>query len=473
MEELKRIRFAKEAENPFYLNDPQLLEIVKKCLPPKESYYYFPKGEEIITIHPKKPIKSIRRVFYNAKYSEYENKMLNELKQIINSHPELKLPDYFIDYLILMFVYARGGDLNESYNLIVEYLKFIEKTFPMTVTPNSKIIEILNKGFIYVYGRDNRFRPIIVCQAKVFQNYEKSYKFEELLQATSLLCQFVINNMIIPGQFETWDMLVNLKGVSVISLPDSLKKLIPALSNYFLCRLNKTYVMGLNFFTRILYKIAVNFIDPITASKIIVLDEKGDPKLFKNIRPDNIEQQFGGTAPDLSPDIPNSFFPPRMPSPHFIKDEENKNDILISEDEYIKKYKNGEIPIETVSPYIYNKLKEEEIKESQTQINEINNNISDKKTDINESINKNDVPMIKENIVKKDINLERKRFLDAKKNHVEKFKKFVSCDWEVDEEITKMYYNQEYNVKNNIINDINIFSRKKQKYTNKIFLFNK
>ena len=400
MEELKRIRFAKEAENPFYLNDPQLLEIVKKCLPPKESYYYFPKGEEIITIHPKKPIKSIRRVFYNTKYSEYENKMLNELKQIINSHPELKLPDYFIDYLILMFVYARGGDLNESYNLIVEYLKFIEKTFPMTVTPNSKIIEILNKGFIYVYGRDNRFRPIIVCQAKVFQNYEKSYKFEELLQATSLLCQFVINNMIIPGQFETWDMLVNLKGVSVISLPDSLKKLIPALSNYFLCRLNKTYVMGLNFFTRILYKIAVNFIDPITASKIIVLDEKGDPKLFKNIRPDNIEQQFGGTAPDLSPVIPNSFFPPRMPSPHFIKDEENKNDILISEDEYIKKYKNGEIPIETVSPYIYNKLKEEEIKESQTQINEINNNISDIKTDINESINKNDVPMIKENIVK-------------------------------------------------------------------------
>jgi hypothetical protein len=268
-------------------------------------------------------------------------------------------------------------------------------------------------------------------------------------------------------------MLVNLKGVSVISLPDSLKKLIPALSNYFLCRLNKTYVMGLNFFTRILYKIAVNFIDPITASKIIVLDEKGDPKLFKNIRPDNIEQQFGGTAPDLSPVIPNSFFPPRMPSPHFIKDEENKNDILISEDEYIKKYKNGEIPIETVSPYIYNKLKEEEIKESQTQINEINNNISDKKTDINESINKNDVPMIKENIVKKEINLERQRFLDAKKNHVEKFKKFVSCDWEVDEEITKMYYNQEYNVKNNIINDINIFSRKKQKYTSKIFLFNK
>ena len=161
MEELKRIKLAKEVEDPFYLNDPKLLEVYNKCLPPKESYYYFPKGEEIITIHPKKPIKSIRRIFYNTKYTDYENKMLNELKQIINSHTELKLPDFFEDYFILMFVYARGGDLNDSYKQIVEYLDFSQRMFPFTISPKSKIVEILNKGFIYVYGRDNRFRPII------------------------------------------------------------------------------------------------------------------------------------------------------------------------------------------------------------------------------------------------------------------------------------------------------------------------
>jgi len=42
--------------------------IYNKCLPPKESYYYFPKGEEIMTYNSKKPIKSIRRIFYNTKY---------------------------------------------------------------------------------------------------------------------------------------------------------------------------------------------------------------------------------------------------------------------------------------------------------------------------------------------------------------------------------------------------------------------
>jgi len=139
--------------------------------------------------------------------------------------------------------------------------------------------------------------------------------------------------MLIPGQYETWNMIINMTGVSIISLPEPLKKLIPDLSNYFLCRLYKNYIIGLNFISKILYKIAVNFIDKVTADKIIVLDKKKDPALFKVIRPDNIEKQFGGTAPDMPVDAENGFFPPRMPSQQFITDNENPRDIVITEDE--------------------------------------------------------------------------------------------------------------------------------------------
>ena len=111
-------------------------------------------------------------------------------------------------------------------------------------------------------------------------------------------------------------------------------------------------VIGLTFFTRSLYKIAVNFLDKVTVSKITVLDKKKDPALFKTIRRDNVEEQFGGTALNLPQDPENGFFSPRMPSEHFIKEEENVNDILITEDEYIDKYMKGEIPEGCVSPYI-------------------------------------------------------------------------------------------------------------------------
>ena len=74
--------------------------------------------------------------------------MLNQLKQIINSHSEFSLPDYFYDYFILMFVYARGGDLEASYKQMVEYINFCQKIFPFTITPKSKILFIFMEEII-------------------------------------------------------------------------------------------------------------------------------------------------------------------------------------------------------------------------------------------------------------------------------------------------------------------------------------
>ena len=45
----------KELRNPYYLSDPELYKIYQKSLPPPESYFYFPKGEEIIIINAIKP----------------------------------------------------------------------------------------------------------------------------------------------------------------------------------------------------------------------------------------------------------------------------------------------------------------------------------------------------------------------------------------------------------------------------------
>jgi hypothetical protein len=43
--------------DPFFLKDPILFELFKKSLPPKEAYYYFPKGEEIVIFNKKKTRK--------------------------------------------------------------------------------------------------------------------------------------------------------------------------------------------------------------------------------------------------------------------------------------------------------------------------------------------------------------------------------------------------------------------------------
>ena len=155
--ENKKGRLAKELEDPFYLKDQKLAELFEKCKPPKEAYFYFPKGEEIIELNKKKPESSYRKLYYDVPVLEHEKYYINKLKEIINNHPELKLPEFFDDELLLRFLYA-----DKVFKRMSKYIEWSNKTFPMNIQPRSKIIEILNRGFVYVYGRDNRFRPIII-----------------------------------------------------------------------------------------------------------------------------------------------------------------------------------------------------------------------------------------------------------------------------------------------------------------------
>ena len=481
MNKLKRVTLEKECVEPFYLTDPKYYEIYKKCIPPRESYYYFPKGEEIIVPN-KKPIKSIRRVFYKMPYTNNEKQWLIDFKQLINSK-SLKLPYFFDDYLLLAFIYSDGGKLDNSIKRLIKYIKFSNETFPMEINPNSRIIEILNKGFIYIYGRDNRFRPILVCQCKVFQKIYKNYQTEELLNATNFIMQFLVNHMLVPGKFETLNMIVNMTGVSIISLPEPLKKIIPELSDNFLCRLYKNYIIGLTFFTRILYKIAVNFLDKVTVSKITVLDKKKDPALFKSIRRDNVEEQFGGTAPNMPQDAENGFFPPRMPSEHFIKEEENVNDILITEDEYIDKYKKGEIPEECVSPYIYEKLntqketynKQESIKTEQTKY-DLKKSKPISNISYSNNITKSSSNQIegKSQFSQNTINLNSNYFMFKKQSEKNKIKHILNNGWDFQDESPYMKYDtRTIPIKHiNLFEEINKFGQKKQNFCSKISLIN-
>ena len=166
-----------------------------------------------------------------------------------------------------------------------------------------------------------------------------------------------------------------------------------------------------------------------------------------------------------------------MPSIHFIKEEENKNNILISEEDYIKKYKNGEIPIEVVSPYIYQELKEKEkFEKNRIKSQEIKCDIKNNNNNI--EIKKYFSAEINRNLIQDEINKEKQRINEIKKLELEKMKKFVNNNWIYDGDNEELInYNSKYakcikSNNNNIINDINAFRRKKLNYVKKIFSIN-
>ena len=208
------------------------------------------------------------------------------------------------------------------------------------------------------------------------------------------------------------------------------------------------------------------------------MDKKNDPKLFEIIRRDNIEQQFGGTAPNLPVEPENGFFPPRMPSEKFIKDEENPDDILITEEQYINKYKNGEIPEGCISPYLYDQLKEEENKKDEINEPEIlEQKVENSPIAINKSEPKVEIirsRILMENIRNKE-NLEKEKILMDRKTKINRIRHFMNNDWDFDDELTFPQYhniNSSTLKEGNIISDINKFGIKKKNFFSNLSSFN-
>jgi hypothetical protein len=356
-----------ETNTPFFIENPILYQRHILSLPPEESYFFFPKGEEIIIQNNKKPEKALRRIFFNTKYTNYENEKIKQYKKIIKSHPEnLKyFPDYWNDAYNLMFIYSTDCDLPKAYERMIKYFHWYQNFFPLTFKPKDKAIEILNSGFAYCYGRDHEFRPNLIVQPYIYQNHMKDYSENDLIRATVFLCEYCKNNLLINGQIENWNMIVNVKGINIISIPDSMKKVMKCLSDNFLAKLYKCYILNLSFFLKILYKIICNFLEEVTVRKFVIINGKSDKTMWNFIRSDNIEKRFGGEAEDLIYDD-NNLFPPNMPlNRKFLLDNEKRNEILISKDEYIKRLKN--LPKKSISPFILeeieNKKKEEEKKQ--------------------------------------------------------------------------------------------------------------
>ena len=354
--------------NPFFIKDPELFEIFKRGIPPKEAYYFFPKGKDVLEEHNKKPEKNLRRIFINVPFLEIENKWLDKYKEIIAKHPENKLPDYWNDGLNLAYIYATECKLEQSYKRMIEYFKWYKSFFPLNIQPGDKVVQVLNSGFLYAFGRDHQFRPLLICQPYILQKCLKLYSDDDIYNASIFICQYMVNYMMIPGQIENWIMIVNMDGTSILSIPESVKKLMKALSDYFIARLFRCYILGLNAFLRIIYKIICNFVEKSTVEKVIVLDDKNDKRKDKDINPENIEERFGGKATDLIYDVENALFPPRMPSNNFLLDNENPKDILITEEQYIEKYNANVIPLNSESPFILEKLRKEKIEKDKEEI---------------------------------------------------------------------------------------------------------
>ena len=347
----------------FFLQNEELFKRHEQALPTNEMYRYFPPNDEIISLD-SEPKKNYRFIFNGQPKTEYEQSKLNEYNQYELNNGKLNYPNFWLESDTMRLLQASEYDIEKTYKSIKDLIKFINN-FPSSI--NNNIVQLLNSGYLYVYGRDHHFRPIIVVCFQEYLNIleTKKYTFEDINTTIIYLMNYIVKYLLIPGQIENWITLIDLKGAGVSDISD-FKKLLTTLNSYR-GRVFKSFIVNVSGFLGFAVKTAVNLFGSSSAKKLKILDKKELYIIQEIISPDNLQKKYGGTAPDMVPGS-NKLFPPVMPSMNYALNGERLN--IVSEEAYKEMCLNSN----PFKPYIispkYQEKWDQEIRKKEEEKNE-------------------------------------------------------------------------------------------------------
>ena len=311
----------------YFLNNPELNQRHELALPTDEMYRFIPPSNEIL-LPDSNPENNYRFIFNGQPKTDFEQKKLTEFVQYESKNGKLNYPPSWLESDTMRLLQASGYDMKKTYNIVKDSIEFV-KSYPVSI--NNKIISLLNMGFMYVYGRDHHFRPIIYVSIKKYVKDvdTKIYSFQDVKESIIYLLNYVIKYILIPGQIENWVVIIDFKGTGLSDVSE-FKKLFEILNKHR-GRVFRNYIINISGFLKMAINTAVGVFGSSTAKKLRILGPDELNKLQEIISPDNLQKNYGGSAPDVI-DGGNNLFPPKMPSTNFALNGEKLN--IISEEAY-------------------------------------------------------------------------------------------------------------------------------------------
>ena len=273
---------------------------------PLAAFAYEPKDDELVIDLLGAPI---RRIFLcnEKKFSEFERAILKEEYDYIKEQG-LVIPKYYTKEDALRQIQGNDYDIDKSFKNIKHEIEWKAANLPVQLTDD--MTKILNCGFMYFHGRDNRYRPLIFFNPGKYDN--KAFPIETWQKAVNFFIDYMINNTLIPGKVENWNIIVDCGDLKIAKIPYDLKKIFSDLKGVYRCRLFKLYLLNLTGILMFAWKIAVSLIGPTVEAKATMVEKEDGKytKLFQIINRSQVEEKYGGKAPNLKEGeiFPTQFF---------------------------------------------------------------------------------------------------------------------------------------------------------------------
>lgn len=300
---------------------------------PHGAHLYFPTGDQKKCGEGK---KTLRWIFEgDTTFDDFENQSLDQLYEEMKRQG-CTVPEEWRRSDSLKFLIACSFDMKKSINGIQEYIEWRKNTLP--IEPTSTIMDYLNSGLLYMHGRDHRFRPLLYFNC--YKIDTKTIDVDQLMLSMGYFLEYMIHNALLPGQVERWIFTLDLKGMSITSLPFGiLKRVLGFLQNNFRSRLYKMYIMNSPTSIYFTWKMIKSLLEETTTQKINFSKESTNEDMWKHVNKSQVEEKFGGTAKNIEVD----FWPPKVPSGDYLLTSDDPASLMIAKDEYQKKNQEGKL----------------------------------------------------------------------------------------------------------------------------------
>jgi len=300
---------------------------VPKGMIPDQAYLYFPG------VNDQKTPDGIRRIFSgNVKFDENEMKMITKFKEHCRKQSH-SLQSNWDDARLLRFLQANHWKIDKTLNAIRDNDASRRERIPAQKTPFLE--KFLHEGIMYIHGRDRMYRPIVVFNAYMID--PKKAEADDLINGLTYFFEFLINHILLPGQVENWIFILDLNNVGIGSLPKTaMKKIISYLQANYRGHLTTMNIINTPSSIYIPWALIKGFLDEVTVKKIQFFKTGSPTTLFDSTNREQVEQKFGGTAPNLS-----RFWPPTFPSDKYLLPSDDPEKRLLTQHEYTKRFKLG------------------------------------------------------------------------------------------------------------------------------------
>jgi len=250
--------------------------------------------------------KTQRVIFSNVPLTPEEEKHMTEFRKYLADNKKT-FPAWVDDKdrHVLRFLQGNGWDYAKTAKSLDEHLEWRIQNLPME---SEDIEELAKKGLIYWFGRDKRYRPVLHLNVKKIS--ESGLPNETLSNLAIFMLEFALKSLMVPGKVESMIVVVNMTGVSTISIPvTALKTIGQMLQNNYRARLYQQFVLNTPFIVKGIWAIAKGFLEEFTVAKFHILG--GDfTELYAQVDKSQLEKKLGGECEDIEDD----FFPPQSPS---------------------------------------------------------------------------------------------------------------------------------------------------------------